>query len=287
MLADVVKGYVAATMESATRSGSALRVAEELAQFSWTVRDHDDLGAALADPQLPPSARMGIIADLLDDKVAPETAATLRFAMRVTPAAEVARTLAELAAFSASVRSATVSGRVRERMRGYAERVFEELTDPAALDTVEDDLFALARSIEGSPGLRDAFGAADPEARVAVARDLLGDRIAPATLRVVLELLAIGRIRDLPGTLDWLVGEVALERGRRVATVRSAVALDPDEHDRLAASLSALTGRTVEVRVVEDPAVVGGVLVAVGEFMIDATVRLRLERLADALRATA
>jgi F-type H+-transporting ATPase subunit delta len=72
-----------------------------------------------------------------------------------------------------------------------------------------------------------------------------------------------------------------------VATVRSAVALDPDEHDRLAASLSALTGRTVEVRVVEDPAVVGGVLVAVGEFMIDATVRLRLERLADALRATA
>jgi F-type H+-transporting ATPase subunit delta len=86
---------------------------------------------------------------------------------------------------------------------------------------------------------------------------------------------------------DWLATLVAEERGRRIAEVRAAIALDDAERQRLAASLGRLTGREVEVRVIEDDTVLGGVLVSVGDFMIDATVRLRLERLRDALAVTA
>ena len=172
-------------------------------------------------------------------------------------------------------------------MRGYSERVFEELTDPADLDRVEDDLFALARAFESTPSLREAFSDDNSSARLGLARDLFSSRVAPATLRIVNALLEAGHTRNLAGTFDWLASLVAAERGRRIAEVRSAVPLDDAERDRLAASLTRLTGRTVEVRVISDPDVVGGVLVAVGDFMIDATVRLRLERLRDALGASA
>jgi F0F1-type ATP synthase delta subunit len=41
--------------------------------------------------------------------------------------------------------------------------------------------------------------------------------------------------------------------------------------------------RDVEVRVIDDPSVVGGVLISVGDLLIDGTVRLRFERLRDAI----
>lgn len=92
-----------------------------------------------------------------------------------------------------------------------------------------------------------------------------------------------GRLRDLVGTFEWLVELAAAERGRRVATVRTAVALRPAEKRRIAAALSRITERDVEVREMIDPTVVGGLLVSVGDLVIDGTVRLRLERLRDVL----
>jgi F-type H+-transporting ATPase subunit delta len=287
MLLDLVKGYAEAALESAATAGRRDRVADEFGGFSWAIIENGNLRAALVDPALSASTRLGIAADLIEGRVAPETASAIRFVLRVTPASQVASTFADLATFARLPRGATQVGRVRERMRGYAERVLEEITERATLDAVEDDFFSLARAIEQSAALRGAFGDDSAERRVALARDLLSGKVRPETLRVVVELFTSGRTRDLAGLLDWLASLVAVERGRRIAVVRSAVALDETEQARLATSLARLTGRQVEIRVIPDDDVVGGVLISVGDFMIDATVRLRLERLRDALVASA
>jgi F-type H+-transporting ATPase subunit delta len=287
MLPDLLKGYAEATLESAATAGRRDLVAEEFAAFSWAIIENGNLRAALVDPALATGTRLAIAADLIEGRVASESAAAIRFVLRVTPASQVAGTFEDLATFARLPRGATAVGRVRERIRGYAERVLEEITDPAALDAVEDDLFSLARAIEQSEALRVAFGDDSGERRVGLARDLLADKVRPETLRVVVELFASGRTRDLAGLFDWLASLVAVERGRRIAVVRSAVALDSTEQERLATSLVRLTGRQVEIRVIPDDGVVGGVLISVGDFMIDATVRLRLERLRDALVASA
>jgi F-type H+-transporting ATPase subunit delta len=96
-------------------------------------------------------------------------------------------------------------------------------------------------------------------------------------------VLRAGRTRDLVGTFEWLVELAARERGRRVAEVRSAVPLDASETERLAIALGRLVNRTVDVRVIDDPSVLGGILVSVGDLVIDGTVRLRFERLRDLL----
>ena len=59
--------------------------------------------------------------------------------------------------------------------------------------------------------------------------------------------------------------------------VRSAVELTAEQRERIAAALSAATGRTVEVKVVVDPTVVGGVVARVGDEVFDGTVATRLE----------
>jgi len=291
---DLVRGYAAATFETAAASGHGADVPVELASFGEVLVEHSDLRQVLGDSTIEPSIRRAVVADLLEGRVAPETAALVRFCVYYERPSELGPTVGTLVGLGeAAARAGDAAlvdppaGRAaaRERLRGYAERVFQELTRREDIDTVEDELFAVARLLDGQAALRRVL--ADPNveyrSRSDVLGDLLGGKVAPATLRLGRYVLRAGRTRDLVGTFEWLVELAARERGRRVAEVRSAVLLDTAEQERLAAALAALVDRPVEVRVVIDPSVVGGILVSVGDLVIDGTVRLRFERLRDLL----
>jgi F-type H+-transporting ATPase subunit delta len=78
-----------------------------------------------------------------------------------------------------------------------------------------------------------------------------------------------------------LAAPVAAEHerpGRRIAAER----LDA-QVERLAHVLSRATGKQIEVKVVVDPAVMGGLVATVGDTVIDGTVRHRLEQLKETL----
>ena len=68
-----------------------------------------------------------------------------------------------------------------------------------------------------------------------------------------------------------------------VAEVRSAVPLDDEQVQRLAEALSQATGKHVEVKVIVDPSVLGGVVARIGDTVIDGTVRHRLDQLEGAI----
>jgi F-type H+-transporting ATPase subunit delta len=65
--------------------------------------------------------------------------------------------------------------------------------------------------------------------------------------------------------------------------VRSAVPLTDDQRDRLAKALEDATGKRVEIKVVVDPSVLGGIVAQVGDTVIDGSVRRRLDQLKNAL----
>ena len=72
------------------------------------------------------------------------------------------------------------------------------------------------------------------------------------------------------------MAQSAAANGREVAEVRSAVALSDDQKTRLATSLKAATGKDVDVKVILDPSVLGGVVTTIGDTVIDGSVRSRL-----------
>jgi F-type H+-transporting ATPase subunit delta len=75
----------------------------------------------------------------------------------------------------------------------------------------------------------------------------------------------------------------AAEANKEVAEVRSAVPLTSDQRERLAKALGLATGKQIEVKVVVDPSVLGGVVAQVGDTVIDGSVRTRLDQLKHAL----
>jgi F-type H+-transporting ATPase subunit delta len=294
---ELIRGYAAAAFESAATAGRLDAASGDLAGFTRALFSSERLRLALTDPMNAMTARRAVVADLLAGKATPEAAALLSFTVQVerpTELALVASLLVELADAerrrveshaTVEMEPAAARGVVRERIRGYAERVLQELSATDDVDEVENELFAIARLVDANRALRQTLGDASlPLAgRFAVVDDLLGPRCRPATIRLVRYALRAGRLRDLVGTFEWLVELAAAERGRRVAIVRTAVALRPAEKRRIAAALGRITERDVEVREMIDPTVVGGLFVSVGDLVIDGTVRLRLERLRDVL----
>jgi F-type H+-transporting ATPase subunit delta len=173
---------------------------------------------------------------------------------------------------------------VTARVDAYAQALLQVAKAEGSLDTVEDELFRVARTLEGNDNLRSALTdqAIPVDRRQGIVEDLLAGKASPVTTALVSFVVGAGRGRDLPAIIDRLVQEAAEERSETVAEVRSAIPLNEDQRTRLAAALSRATGKQVSVKVIVDPSVLGGVVSTVGDIVIDGSVRHRLDQLKEA-----
>jgi len=166
---------------------------------------------------------------------------------------------------------------------------FEQLGEQAAfiqaqrdgvLDRVEAELFAFQRALDSSPELQLLL--TDPsvsdERKSAVIGDVLGEGASPITVQLLKYTAANLRGRRPHSALDALSDLAAAQRNRLVAEVRSAVPLSESQSQRLSAALSAIQGRAVELNVVVDPSVLGGIVVQIGDEVIDGSIATRLDQ---------
>ena len=172
----------------------------------------------------------------------------------------------------------------RNRVSGYAAAVFETVT-VAELEEIEDQLFRFARTVEANRRLRSALGDRDlpVHVRQQVIAQLLGSQVLAATLRLAAYAVRGGRARDIVSTLDALVEDAARARGWRVARVQAAHQVDEPQRQSLSQALAQLTGNPVDLQVTIDPALLGGVVVQVGDLLVDSSTRHRLDELKEHL----
>jgi F-type H+-transporting ATPase subunit delta len=171
------------------------------------------------------------------------------------------------------------------RIDGYARALFEIARAEGTIDEVEDELFRFARSFESSDALRNTLTDDQVPAakRQAIVEDLLGGKATATTTQLVSMVVGSGRGRDLPAIIDKLVARAANAKNLSVAEVRSAVDLTEDQQDRLKAALANATGKQVNIKVVVDPSVLGGLVATVGDTVIDGSVRTRVDQLKSRL----
>ena len=168
-----------------------------------------------------------------------------------------------------------------DRTSAYARAMFDVARAEGDLARIGDELFRFARALEGSDELREAL--TDPHLpaskRQQIVEDLLGGKADSSTIALVGMAVGTGRARELPAIIDSLVAMSAAQANRAVAEVRSAIDLTDDQRTRLAAAIESATGKQVEVKVVVDPTILGGIVTTVGDTVLDGSVRTRLERL--------
>jgi F-type H+-transporting ATPase subunit delta len=167
----------------------------------------------------------------------------------------------------------------------YADAIHTIATAEGDLAAVEDELFQFSQAIEANDDLRSALTDVNSPvaARQQIVEDLLRHKASPATLAVVSMVVGAGRAADLPAISRALLDRAAAARNHAVAEVRSAVLLTNDQRKRLADALKQSTGKDVEVKVVIDPSVLGGIVTQIGDTVIDGSVRHRLNQVRESL----
>lgn len=163
-------------------------------------------------------------------------------------------------------------------VRGYAQGLLSIAEAEGVLDRVQDELYAFAKSVERHEDLREALTdeALPSERKKAVIDELLGERAHPLTTTLIGFLVDAGQARRIGPIAEELAREAAHRSERTLAEVSVAAPLTDAQQAKLADALAKATGHPVELKVVVDPSVIGGVIARVGDEVFDGSVASRL-----------
>ena len=168
--------------------------------------------------------------------------------------------------------------------RVYARALYAAAADAGKVDEVRRELGDFVAALAASASLRDVL--ADPQVDEGAKRRVLAELTRHAQPLVVntLQLLQQkGRLVIVAELHEELEALAAAEAEVVKVEVTSAVALDADTEERLAARVAAATGRRVEMTKHVDAAVLGGLVVRVGDVIVDGSLRSRIRQLRQRL----
>ncbi len=167
----------------------------------------------------------------------------------------------------------------------FVESIVNLAEAEGVLAQVESEFSSVVRSIDASDDLRSKLGdeLLPSEVRQQIVEKLLEGKAHRLTTQLIALVIGSGHARQLRTIAERVSSKVAQGSGREVAEVRSAVALTDDQQRRLAEALKKATGSDVNLKVIVDPSVVGGLVATVGDKVIDGSVRNRLDQLKSRL----
>ena len=169
--------------------------------------------------------------------------------------------------------------------RRYAQALVNQALLAGGLDAVSRELGGVAQAIDGSPPLSAFLGnpLVTRERKKSVIAQLFSKEAGAATMGF-LNLLIDKRRIDLFGSVKSQFDEmVRAHKGIVLASATSAVALAPAQVASLEKALEARTGKDIELTTAVDPSLMGGILVRIGDTVLDGTVKGKLERLHEQL----
>jgi F-type H+-transporting ATPase subunit delta len=161
--------------------------------------------------------------------------------------------------------------------RRYAQAVFELALENRELEKWFDDLTLLSDSVSNQEFL-DFLSQprVTSEEKIRVVRDALGDSVGPLALNLM-SLLATKNIAHiLPGITDQYQELLDAQQGIERAEAVTAIPLDDDEQRRITEMLSALSGRDVRLTTRVDAEILGGMIIRIGDRVMDGSTRSRL-----------
>ena len=216
------------------------------------------LRRTLGDPATQPQRRADFVGQILSGRVSPA-------AVEVTKAA-------------VSQRWSSPWDLTDSLERAGDDTLFAAAQRQGALDEVEDELFRFERILGTQSQLTTLLDEASVpvQRRTDLLRGVIGSKVQPITLALLTHAVASQRKRSITLAIDDLLDSAAARRERSVARVISAAPLTDEQQSRLTAALSALYGRAISIRAAVDPNVRGGLVVHVGDEVIDGSIAARL-----------
>jgi F-type H+-transporting ATPase subunit delta len=180
--------------------------------------------------------------------------------------------------------TASISSGISSR---YAKAIFDLAKEANSLPALEQDLNALAETLESNAELGDLissplYSREDQAAAIAaIAKKMQLSELVSSTLGL---MASKRRLFVVPALISAVKQMIADEKGEVTAEVTAAKALTKAQKDKLAKTLKATVGKDVIVNVAVDDSLIGGLIVKVGSRMIDTSIRSKLSNLQNSMK---
>jgi F-type H+-transporting ATPase subunit delta len=169
---------------------------------------------------------------------------------------------------------------MEEIARVYSEALFEVAKEKGDLDRIRDELTQFAEAMRDEHELQVFFFSpyfSSAEKREGIERAISG---AGEEFLNFLELLIEKHRMPLVFRIQRHFEDLWKQENKKLdVTVTSAVELDPDVVKKVGAEIEKQTGRDVELESAVDESILGGIVLQVGNMVLDASIRNRLEKL--------
>jgi F-type H+-transporting ATPase subunit delta len=166
----------------------------------------------------------------------------------------------------------------------YAEALFEAAEAQSAVDQVRTELGEFSEAMAPGTELREVL--TSPEIETAAKRAAVSELMEgahPVSMGLVQVLVDRGRIGEIAEVVTAYGRRVDTAEGRVVVTAVTAVPLTPELREQIREKVRAQTGRDAELEETVDPSIIGGLVLRVGEVVVDASLRTRLEEMRRSL----
>jgi F-type H+-transporting ATPase subunit delta len=189
--------------------------------------------------------------------------------------------------FRSFLRVETSSGIQASLAGRYASALFDLARDERQIDTVSRGLDALEQALLDSRDFAELIKSpliGRTEAAKALAALAAEFGLDPVTTKFVGVLARNGRKGELRNVIRAFRRLAAEHRGEATAEVVTARPLNDDQLAQLRQQLRARAARDVNIDSTVDPSLLGGIIVKLGSQQIDASIRTKLNRLAQAMK---
>jgi F-type H+-transporting ATPase subunit delta len=162
----------------------------------------------------------------------------------------------------------------------YAQAAFFVAKEHDQLDEWERQLAQLSATL-AIPESEEFFEhpAVPPEAKQEALRTMIRGEDQQSVRNLMLLLLERDRLQQLPQIAEVFHSLVLEDRGIAVASVTTAVELQPEELELIRNRLRQMVGKEVQITTRVDPEIIGGIVVRIGDMLLDGSVRTQLKQL--------
>ncbi len=169
--------------------------------------------------------------------------------------------------------------------RRYAQALYEQARETRQVEQIDADVELIRQALADSRELVRLFESPviPREKKQAVVDQLFGPRVQPLTLRFLTLLIEKEREGLFPAIVRAYRRLRDEQQGIVEARARVAHPLTEDEEKKLREALEALTGRRIRLQTEQDPSLLGGVVIRVGDTVYDGSVRHQLSTLREKL----
>ncbi len=169
--------------------------------------------------------------------------------------------------------------------RRYAQALTELARENGTFDAWQHDLGVLNALVSDEQIRLFLTDPGVPNARKFTTVDSVLQHVQPEARNLLHMLIARRRLEILPDLVDLFNEAVMAERGVVLVDVTTADALDDAGKELVREQLRRIVGKDVELRLHEDPSIIGGIVARIGDQVIDGSVVTQLRRLRARLNA--